>query len=573
MMFFLLLSMFALDMASPTCPSQPLARGSTNMSEGVLDTINYIMQLEKAMLKSSIGAREPSLISDLMSRPQVSVYIHVLDDYNDLFISPFGFDFHLQGVLHHNKPDWAKGNDHLSMAVNLRLGGYDTLNIYLMERTLANLGGLATNPASPIFRPDHPWFEDVFLLDGMKLCIATLPYNLFGVDPDRQEGKVLVHEVRHWLSLFHIYENGCDPDLENGGDRVFDTSPQSGPFDSCISPENVIHTCNGPIFMPNLLSNAMDRIPDACCNSFTQGQIDRMYWVFNAISRGMPPANAGMPPIQNAPTVPTVAPNLPLVNWPQFAALDTTYIVGMLQDAVISTKSSKQGVEHAVSTVDLNERLDCLIFFHILDDYSEEGIYQSTFLDQFNILKAAYAPVLIDFHLGGIYYYDQPLWANGVGFEDMTRKLRVGGYDVLNIYIKRMVDSQATGKIAGYSKFPNGRRAPWDDLFFYEDGVLIATFALPTKDYPGGVGLSGFNWGTVAIHEVGHWFGLWHIFEDGCDPDLKWGGDKIADTTPQEYFHGVCYPEGSKIDTCPGYGFPPSLINNYMGKYFHISHF
>ncbi|KAK7622904.1 hypothetical protein IWX48DRAFT_684783, partial [Phyllosticta citricarpa] len=246
------------------------------------------------------------------------------------------------------------------------------------------------------------------------------------------------------------------------------------------------------------------------------------------------------------------------------AALDTTYIVGMLQDEFNSTKSPETGVEHAVSSVDLNERLDCLIFFHILDDYSEEGIYQSTILDQFNILKATYAPVLIDFHLGGIYYYDQPLWANGVGFEDMTRKLRVGGYDVLNIYIKRTVDSQATGKIAGYSKFPNGRRAPWDDLFFYEDGVLIAIFALPTKDYPGGVGLSGFNWGTVAVHEVGHWLGLWHIFEDGCDPDLKWGGDRIADTTPQEYFHGVCYPEGSKIDTCPGYGFPPSLINNYM---------
>lgn len=71
--------------------------------------------------------------------------------------------------------------------------------------------------------------------------------------------------------------------------------------------------------------------------------------------------------------------------------------------------------------------------------------------------------------------------------------------------------------------------------------------------------ISGYNEGKTAVHEIGHWFGMLHIFQGNtCAPTD--GGDYIDDT-PQEGVSTIGCPKGK--DSCSR---TPGLdpINNYM---------
>ena len=61
------------------------------------------------------------------------------------------------------------------------------------------------------------------------------------------------------------------------------------------------------------------------------------------------------------------------------------------------------------------------------------------------------------------------------------------------------------------------------------------------------------------MHEVGHWLGLWHTFQNQCNVV----GDEVSDTAPEnEPFYGAC-PPGTDRDSCPGDGLNDP-IKNYM---------
>ena len=69
----------------------------------------------------------------------------------------------------------------------------------------------------------------------------------------------------------------------------------------------------------------------------------------------------------------------------------------------------------------------------------------------------------------------------------------------------------------------------------------------------------GYNLGKTAVHEVGHWFGLLHTFQDNtCDSGDA--GDFIDDTPRQSVSTDGC-PVGK--DSCPDQpGLDP--IHNFM---------
>lgn len=86
------------------------------------------------------------------------------------------------------------------------------------------------------------------------------------------------------------------------------------------------------------------------------------------------------------------------------------------------------------------------------------------------------------------------------------------------------------------------------------DGVVIHYGSVP-----GGY-LSPFNLGGTASHEVGHWVGLYHTFQGGCDGGNCTGaGDLVCDTPSEGTATSGC-PSGK--DTCPEAGLDP--IHNYM---------
>ena len=85
----------------------------------------------------------------------------------------------------------------------------------------------------------------------------------------------------------------------------------------------------------------------------------------------------------------------------------------------------------------------------------------------------------------------------------------------LNIYLVKSIN----GNVGGYSSFPGG---PPD-----EDGVVVRHSLF------GNTGTASSSLGRTTTHELGHWFGLYHTFNNGCGTDVCNDGDYVCDTPPQ----------------------------------------
>ncbi|EWC46014.1 hypothetical protein DRE_04807 [Drechslerella stenobrocha 248] len=135
--------------------------------------------------------------------------------------------------------------------------------------------------------------------------------------------------------------------------------------------------------------------------------------------------------------------------------------------------------------------------------------------------------------------------ANATATElEMKKSLRKGGYDALNIYFRPLGDG-----LLGICEFPDDIEEHSDD--FWKDGCQVLHSSVP------GGSTANYDLGATATHEVGHWFGLFHTFQDGCD-----GGDQVDDTPAEAYPTSGC-PIGK--DTCVGTKYPgKDPIENFM---------
>lgn len=122
---------------------------------------------------------------------------------------------------------------------------------------------------------------------------------------------------------------------------------------------------------------------------------------------------------------------------------------------------------------------------------------------------------------------------------DMTNALALDTKDALNLYVIN------TDPYFGWVI-----KWPWEvSETSLQHGVIIHYGSVP-----GGY-ITNFNWGYTAVHEGGHYLGLYHTFQNGCTPP----GDEVDDTPYHQVNYGCPTPTP---DTCPQSGIDP--IHNYM---------
>ncbi len=84
---------------------------------------------------------------------------------------------------------------------------------------------------------------------------------------------------RQWLALFHVFQgNSCS----GKGDYVSDTPAQRAPTEGCPAQSD---SCPGEPGLDSI-HNFMDYSYDACLDSFTQKQNQRMFSIFDQFRAG-----------------------------------------------------------------------------------------------------------------------------------------------------------------------------------------------------------------------------------------------------------------------------------------------
>ena len=207
------------------------------------------------------------------------------------------------------------------------------------------------------------------------------------------------------------------------------------------------------------------------------------------------------------------------------------------------------------------ETLTVPVVFHIVTTKTGEyDVTDEQIDDQLEVLNAAYSPEGEDdedededrvrgveggivFELAETLRYEDNAFATKCLKQSVQKKFKkknaVAPEENLNIYTCLPADG-----VLGEATFPSDH-----DEADPQHGVILLY-----SSFPGGPD-APYNEGATAVHEVGHWLGLYHTFEEEAEAEdeeraLACAGlGDLVDDTPAENEAAYGCPEGR--DTCP----------------------
>jgi hypothetical protein len=188
------------------------------------------------------------------------------------------------------------------------------------------------------------------------------------------------------------------------------------------------------------------------------------------------------------------------------------------------------------------------IRFHIIHQGTQGYLPDRQLKAQVALLNRTYAPASIQFKIADVNLHENQSWFTHEPGSDAEVEMKTTlGTDTagsLNIYT-----AEPGGGLLGYATFPW-----WYADTPQLDGVVIHHASLPNasraQPWP-------YDLGMTAVHEVGHWAGLYHTFQGGCEAP----GDDIADTAYEQNSATGCPLRQPSV--CPGETrFDP--VENYM---------
>ncbi|CAK1367328.1 unnamed protein product [Cercospora beticola] len=189
------------------------------------------------------------------------------------------------------------------------------------------------------------------------------------------------------------------------------------------------------------------------------------------------------------------------------------------------------------------------VYIHVVTTESKRDTYTESMIeDQLTVMNDAYSSMGFTFNLAGSDFTVQDDWAaasaGGDEESQMKEALHMGSYADLNLYFL----SDLGDGLLGFCYFPTESPSRQTRVL---DGCINLAASLP------GAEATNYNMGLTAVHEVGHWFGLYHVFDGNS---CTGSGDFVSDTPVQSQATFGC---PSKQDSCPDQPGDDS-IHNYM---------